>query len=270
MTLREKEKKLTDIISSYRSALVAYSGGVDSSLLLYVTINCLGKDKVLAVIADSETYPEREKKSAISFCEREGIKYQVIHTAELSDERFERNDKNRCYYCKSHLFEEMVAIKDKLDYEVIFEGSNADDLSDYRPGRRAVSEYGVVSPLLLAGLSKNEVRELSRFYNLPTHNKPSKACLASRIPYGNKIEISLLSKIDRAENFLEKLGFDIVRVRAHGEVARLEVKPDDFNKIIERKEEIVSFLTALGFKFVCLDLEGYRTGSMNKLLKDSI
>lgn len=268
MTLLAKEKKLEEIIRSYKSALVAYSGGVDSTLLLYLSFVYLGKDNVLALIADSETYPEREKKEAISFCEEKGIRYLVIHTNELSDERFANNSKDRCYYCKSYLFEEAVKIKAEKGFDVIFEGSNRDDLKDYRPGRKAVEEKGIISPLLLSELTKEEIREISKRYGLPTYDKPSKACLASRIPYGERIEIDTLSKIDSAECFLEQLGFSYVRVRVHRDIARIEILPSEMEKMIADREKIINYLLSLGFRYITLDMEGYRTGSMNRVFQE--
>lgn len=268
--MTEKEKKIESIIKSYKSAIVAYSGGVDSSLLLYLTYLYLGRDNVLALIADSETYPGREKESAISFCNKYDINFQIIHTDELKDERFKQNPPDRCYYCKSHLFEEALRIKEELGFHIVFEGSNKDDLGDFRPGRKAVEEKGVVSPILLAGFTKNEVRELSKKYHLPTYNKPSKACLASRIPYGQHINQEILQKIDKAEKYLENLGFAIVRVRVHNDIARIEVEKKDFNKIIEMKEKIIGYLLQLGFHYVTLDLEGFRSGSMNRVLDDRL
>lgn len=261
--MTKKEKKLKEIIKSYKSAIVAYSGGVDSSLLLYLTFRYLGKNNVIALIADSETYPEREKLSAIDFCESYGINYQVIHTEELKDKRFAKNPINRCYFCKSHLFDDAIKIKENMGFDVVFEGSNADDLRDFRPGRKAVEERGIISPLLMAELTKDEVRFLSKKYNLPTHNKPSKACLASRIPYGQPINEEILQKIDRAENYLENLGFSVVRVRAHGSIARIEIEEKNFNKMIEKKQEIINYLINLGFHYITLDLQGFRSGSMN-------
>lgn len=264
----EKEKKLKEIIQSYKGAIVAYSGGVDSSLLLYLTYTYLGKENVLALIADSETYPEREKEFAINFCKKYDINYKVVHTEELKDNRFRKNPVNRCYYCKSHLFDIALKIKEDIGFDIVFEGSNVDDLRDFRPGRKAVEEKGIVSPLLLAGLTKDEIRTLSKKYNLPSYNKPSKACLASRIPYGEPITQDMLEKIDRAETFLENLGFSVVRVRVHNSIARIEVNKSDFEKIIEKKEVIVKHLLALGFKYITLDLEGFRSGSMNRVLGD--
>ncbi|MCX7992021.1 MAG: ATP-dependent sacrificial sulfur transferase LarE, partial [Proteobacteria bacterium] len=157
-----------------------------------------------------------------------------------------------------------VKMKDALGFDAVFEGSNLDDLSDFRPGRKAVEERGVISPLLIAGITKSEVRELSKKYNLPTYNKPSKACLASRIPYGQAISVETLKKIDSAEIYLESLGFSVVRVRAHGDVARIEVKGEDFSRVLELKDNIVNYLLKLGFNYVTLDLEGFRSGSMNR------
>lgn len=262
----EKEKKLEDIIRSYKSVLVSYSGGVDSSLLLYMSQLYLGKSSVVAFIADSETYPTREKDFAISFCKKLGIDFYVVNTNELADENFYKNPVDRCYYCKLHLFKCAYELKEKLGFEAIFEGSNHDDLKDFRPGRRALEELGVKSPLLMAGLTKNEIREISKKYNLSTYNKPSKACLASRIYYGQSITKELLERIDKAEVFLEDLGFSIVRVRVHNEIARIEVDEENFRKIIDMKDDIIAYFLKLGFKFITLDLEGFRSGSMNRII----
>jgi uncharacterized protein len=269
MNLLEKEKKLEVIIKSYKSAVVAYSGGVDSTLLLFLTFKYLGKDNVLALIADSETYPEREKREAIQFCKDNDINYEILYTEELKDERFAKNPIDRCYYCKIHLFSSAKKIKEKKGFDVIFEGSNADDIMDYRPGRNAVKEYSIISPLLLADLNKKEIRELSKKYGLQTYNKPSKACLASRIPYGVRIDVNTLKKIDESEAFLESLGFRCVRVRVHGEIARIEVDKKDMERLLEKREEIIEGLQRLGFLYVTLDLEGYKTGSMNKPILSS-
>jgi uncharacterized protein len=269
MNLLEKEKKLEDIIKRYKSAVVAYSGGVDSTLLLFLTFKYLEKDNVLALIADSETYPEREKREAIQFCKDYDINYEILYTEELKDERFAKNPIDRCYYCKIHLFSSAKKIKEKKGFDVIFEGSNADDIMDYRPGRNAVKEYSIISPLLLADLNKKEIRELSKKYGLQTYNKPSKACLASRIPYGVRIDVNTLKKIDESEAFLESLGFRCVRVRVHGEIARIEVDKKDMERLLEKREEIIESLQRLGFLYVTLDLEGYKTGSMNKPILSS-
>ncbi len=271
MSLLKKEKKLEETIKRYKSAIVAYSGGVDSSLLLFLTFKYLGKDNVLALIADSETYPEREKREAIQFCKNYGINYEVLYTEELKDERFAKNPVDRCYFCKTHLFSSAKKIKEKNGFDVIFEGSNVDDIKDYRPGRMAVEEHGIISPLLLAGFDKKDIRELSKKYGLLTYNKPSKACLASRIPYGVRIDANILKKIDESEAFLESLGFSGVRVRIHGEIARIEVDEKDMESLLEKREEIVEHLQRLGFLYITLDLEGYRTGSMNKpILKTNL
>jgi len=264
MTLLEKEKKLEETIKLYKSAVVAYSGGVDSTLLLFLTFKYLGKENVLALIADSETYPEREKKEAVQFCKNYDINYEILYTEELKDDRFAKNPVDRCYYCKTHLFSSAKKIKEKKGFDVIFEGSNADDIKDYRPGRKAVEEHGIISPLLIAGLEKKDIRELSRRYGLQTYNKPSKACLASRIPYGVRIDVNILKKIDVSEAFLENLGFSGVRVRVHGEIARIEVNEKDMESILEKRKVIIEGLQRLGFLYVALDLEGYKTGSMNK------
>jgi uncharacterized protein len=246
--------------------LVAFSGGVDSSLLLKVSLDVLGSRSVLAVIASSDTYPSREKEEAVAFCESIGASYSVIETGEMADEQFLANTPLRCYHCKSHLYEEILGIARERGWETVVEGSNVDDLKDYRPGRRAIEEKGIRSPLKEAGLTKSEIRAISKALGLSTHGKPAKACLASRVPYNTRIEKETLSKIERAEALLEDMGFGQVRVRCHGEVARIEVEPAELGRVFQQREAIVERLAGVGFRYVAADLTGYRTGSLNEVL----
>jgi len=262
----EKLERLREIIRSHKRVLVAYSGGVDSSLLLKVALDVLGERNVEAVIASSDTYPSREKFDAMGFCDAIGAPYSVIETDEMEDARFLENTPERCYICKSHLYDEILKIARDRGWDTVVEGSNVDDLKDYRPGRRAIEEKGIVSPLKEAGLTKAEIRAISREIGLPTHAKPAKACLASRIPYHTRIEKEILWRIEQGEAFIESLGLTQVRVRSHGDVARIEVEPGELEKVLQEREAIVKGLSEMGFTYVTLDLKGYRTGSLNEVL----
>lgn len=266
MSLEKKKEALIENLKTLKRVVVAYSGGVDSTLLLKMAIDTLGKSNVIAIIAQSPTYPEREKIEAINFCKEEGVTYLLIQSDEMEDEKFVANDAKRCYYCKRHLYEEAKKISKKYDIEHIIEGSNWDDLYDYRPGRKAIEEMGIKSPLLEAKLTKEEIRVLSKNLGLKTYSKPSKACLASRVPYGTTITESILKMVEKAEEAIEKYDIRQTRVRYHNNIARIEVFAEDFEKIISNREAIVKDLKGLGFHYVTLDLLGYRTGSMNEIL----
>ena len=265
MSIQEKYNVLTDYIKSLESVAVAFSGGVDSTLLLKAAHDVLG-DKAIAVTASSCSFPERELNEAKNFCSQNGIVQIICVSEELEIDGFRNNPKNRCYLCKRELFTKISEIAREHNIANIVEGSNLDDLGDYRPGLQAVEELGVKSPLRFAGLNKAEIRQLSWELGLPTWNKPSFACLASRFVYGETITEEKLSMIDRAEQLLIDLGFYQVRVRLHGEIARIEILPQDFTLIIrdEIRTRIYDTLKDLGFSYVTLDLKGYRTGSMNQ------
>ena len=267
MNLQEKFQLLKDIIKKRGSAAIAFSGGVDSTFLIKVAHEVLG-DKLIAVTATSSTYPERELKEAIEYAKNMGVKHIVISSEELEIEGFASNPKNRCYYCKKELFTKInkVAMENGLEY--VFDGSNLDDTGDYRPGMQAAKELEVVSPLKEAGLTKKDIRELSKELGLPTWNKPAFACLSSRFPYGNKITLPKLKMVDKAEQFLLDMGIRQVRVRHHGEIARIEVAPEEREQFfsVEVMDKIGAEFKKIGFTYVTLDMLGYRTGSMNEVL----
>ncbi len=261
-----KYEELKALLRSLGRVVVCFSGGVDSTLLLKAAVDAVGKEDVLALVARSDTYPEREIAEALSFADALGVSNLVIETREMTDESYLQNAKDRCYHCKRHLFSAAKEVAREEGYDHVLEGSNVDDQGDYRPGRRAGAEAGVISPLLRVGLSKADIRRISKDLGLPTHNKPSLACLASRIPYGTRIEAPVLGKIERSEGFLRSLGFRQVRVRYHGHVARIEVGEEDLEKAVATRKEITDALEKIGFLYVTLDLRGYRTGSMNDVL----
>ncbi|WP_136604449.1 ATP-dependent sacrificial sulfur transferase LarE [Paenibacillus dokdonensis] len=262
----EKYEKLQSIIREMNSVVVAFSGGVDSTFLLKAAVDTLGADHVLAVTADSETYPSTELEEAIELAELIGAKHQVIETSELAIPGYAENTKNRCYFCKSSLFDHLVSVLNEKAFENIVYGVIADDMNEFRPGMQAAKERGIRGPLLEAGLYKEEIRELSKEFGLPTWEKPSFACLSSRIAYGDFITKEKLKKVEKAEAYLKSLHIRQVRVRTHQETARIEVEPKDMSIILENHELIVSKLQDYGYKYVTLDLLGYQSGSMNKVL----
>lgn len=265
--LNLKLVKLKDILLSLDSVIVAYSGGVDSSFLAKVAFDTLG-EKSLAVTATSETYPERELDEAVATAKTIGINHLVICSDELTDPNFRKNPQDRCYYCKSELFSKLMALRWSKGLGFVIDGANLDDLQDYRPGSRAKEEKGVRSPLQEAGMTKEDIRLLSKELGLPTWNKPSLACLSSRLPYGEEITVEKLKIIDQAETALRELGFTELRVRYHQDIARIELPRQEFAKLTESViDQIVSRLKGLGFTYVTLDLQGLRSGSMNEVLK---
>jgi pyridinium-3,5-biscarboxylic acid mononucleotide sulfurtransferase len=269
MTLQDKYERLKKIIEEMGSIVIGFSGGVDSTLLLKVAHDIL-KDKVIAVIGKSETYPEEEFNEAIKLAEFIGARYKIVTTEETDNLKFAENPPDRCYYCKTELFSKLKEIAEAEGIKWIADGTNADDVKDFRPGLRAVKENNIRSPLLEAGLTKNEIRELSRLLGLPTWDKPSFACLSSRFPYGMPIDREKLKKIDKAESFLRKLGLKVFRVRLIDEnTVRIETGKEEFKKFFEDdfRVKVVNELKNLGFIYITLDLEGYRTGSMNEVLK---
>ena len=271
MPFYKKYKALQIIIEQYGSVAVAFSGGVDSTFLLNTAHEVLG-EKVIAVTAVSPLFPVREHDEAKSFCQKKGIRHLMIESNELKIDEFRNNPPNRCYICKKELFRNILRTAAENGINHVAEGSNMDDLEDYRPGLKAIEEMNIRSPLREAGLYKEEIRALSRELGLPTWNKPSFACLASRFVYGEPITEKKLCMIDQAEQFIRKLGFTPIRVRLHGDIARIEMLPGEFDRLLlpETREHITNELRKIGFSYITLDLAGYRTGSMNETLNESL
>jgi uncharacterized protein len=267
MENRKKYRRLKAIIKDLQRVVVAFSGGVDSTFLLKVCVDVLGREKVVAFTGISPTCPEREIAEARRLSGLIGVELVTAETSEMDDPRFIENNTARCYFCKTHLFTKAREIAAQRGFIHVIEGSNLDDMSDFRPGRKACSEQGVKSPLLEADLTKAEIRELSKMLALPTHDKPSFACLSSRVPYGTAIDETILKRIEHAEDYIQSLGIRQVRVRYHGDVARIEVLDKDFDVVIAYREKITEVLNQFGFLSVVLDLKGYRTGSMNTPLE---
>lgn len=268
-TAEEKFTALKQLLKDMDSVLVAFSGGVDSTFLLRVAYDTL-KDGVLAVTAGSATYPQAEFDEACALAAGMGVKHLCIFTDELADERFAQNPPERCYYCKHELFGKLRQIAAENNLRWVLDGANADDTGDFRPGMKAGRELGVRSPLLETGLTKQEIRELSRRLGLPTWDKPNMACLSSRFPYGHRITPGKLSQVEQAESFLKARGFREVRVRHHEHIARIEVAARDIPALTASplREDLLEELKRLGFSYVTVDLAGFRSGSMNEILSE--
>jgi uncharacterized protein len=265
-SLEEKERRLESILRAAESVVLGYSGGVDSTLLLRKSLDVLGAANVLAVTAASATYAAEEVDEATRLAESLGAPHERLRSTELEDEGFLLNPPERCYYCKSDLYGDLVALASTRGFRAVIDGSHAEDALDFRPGLKALDERGVLSPLKDAGFTKADIRELSRRLGLPTADKPANACLASRFPYGESITTEKLGRVGRAERVLRDAGFPVVRVRHHGDVARIEVPAEDRERLLAAAAEIVSRLKELGYVWIACDLEGYRSGSMNEAL----
>lgn len=263
--LREREAALTERLRGWPSLIVAYSGGVDSAYLAWAATAALGA-RALCVTADSPSYPERHRQMALTIARQFGLQHEIIATDELARPEYRANGTDRCYHCKHELYGQLSALARARGFAAVADGSNADDRGDYRPGRKAAREFGVVSPLDDAGLSKAEIRELSRVAGLPTWDEPASACLSSRIPYFSEVTDAKLRAIEQAEDAVRALGFRVVRVRHHDTVARIELGRDEMARALEPKTAaaIDRALRSLGFRYVTLDLGGYRLGSLNE------
>jgi uncharacterized protein len=267
LTLHQKQAALHARLQEAGRVLVAFSGGVDSSYLALAAHQALG-ERALAVTAASASYPESHKRVALEVVERFGIAHRFVDTHEMEREGYRANGPDRCYHCKTELFEVLGRMREALGFDAVAYGVNTDDTGDFRPGHRAAAEHGVLSPFLDVALSKQEIRALSREAGLPTADLPASACLASRLPYGTKVTAERLQQVEEAEERLRALGFRQVRVRHHGAMARVEIAPDELAKALdpEAARRIVAAVKPLGFRYVALDLEGYRTGALNEVL----
>ena len=268
MALQNKLVALDEELLRYGSLVVGFSGGVDSTFLVSEAYKVLG-DRVLAVTIDSVFCPQSETQGAKELAASIGVRHKVLKVNPLNDKIIASNPQDRCYYCKTKIFSELLALAKSEGCAYVADGSNVDDDKDYRPGMRALRELQIVSPLRLAGLTKSDIRQLSKTRQLPTWQKESAACLASRIPYGEEFTIEKLTRVEKAEAYLMPLQCKHLRVRSHGDIARIELGSEELTKIMAEpfKTQLIAYFKKLGFKFVTLDLEGYRTGSLNEVLQ---
>lgn len=262
-----KIERLKKILKGLERVVIAYSGGRDSAFLLKVAVDTLGRDNVIAVTARSETYPYSEYKEAVNLAKSIGARHLTIRTKELRLDKFKSNPVNRCYYCKKELFGRLLNVRGKYKMDHVVDGTNLDDLKDIRYGSRAAEELGVRKPLLEAKITKHDISRFSKGLKIPTWNKPPFACLASRFPFNTAITKEKLQRVGKAEDFLRRLGFSQIRVRMHDSVARIEIPKSQLDRGVKFKEAIIKKLKNLGFIYVALDLEGYRTGSMHEAAK---
>ncbi|MCX7926400.1 MAG: ATP-dependent sacrificial sulfur transferase LarE [Fimbriimonadales bacterium] len=264
--LQVKYGRLQAILQEMGAVVVGLSGGVDSTLLVKVAYDTL-RDRCLAVIGKSEAFPEGEIEQALQLARQIGVRVRIVPTHELQNPLFQVNRPDRCYHCKTELFSVLRRVAEEEGIPWIADGSHADDVGDYRPGMRAAQEHGVRAPLLEAGLTKADIRALAKHLGLPIWDKPSFACLSSRFPYGTVITRDLLQRVDKAERYLRELGFRQARARHHDTILRIEVEPQDFERVLHHAADIVAHMKSLGYLYVALDLEGYRSGKMNDALK---
>jgi uncharacterized protein len=262
----DKYQRLKEILTGMGSVLVAYSGGTDSTLVLKVAYDALG-DRAIAMTAVSASLPASERLEAGQIANQIGVQHILVESDETTDPEYLANTPERCFFCKKETYGRLSVYAKEHGFQVIVDGTNADDSGDYRPGRKAAGEFHVRSPLLEAGIGKAEVRQISKDLGLPNWDKPASACLSSRIPYGMPISLAVLSQVERAERVLHELGLRQFRVRHHGTVARIEAEASDFSNLIEHRNEVVSALKAIGYTYVSLDLAGFRSGSMNDVIK---
>ena len=267
--IKGKIESLKKWFQSKAGSIVAFSGGIDSSLVLYMARLVQGKDRVIAIISNSESLKNKDFELAKYFSEKYDIKMEVIYTNELSDDRYNENPINRCFFCKEHLYKDIQPVLEKYPDFLVLNGTNLDDYADYRPGLLAANQYNVHSPLYDCKITKNELRQIAKYYELPNWDKPASPCLSSRIPYNNKITRQKLEQVEEAENFLNSYGFNDVRVRHYGTYAKIEVKKDELDRLFEIKELVVEKMIEIGFKRCEFDTEGLVSGKLNRVLIDS-
>jgi uncharacterized protein len=260
--LLTKVQNLEEDLSRLKRVAVAFSGGVDSSLLLKIASDRLGQN-CIALIGTSPSFPPQDRQEAVELAQQMDVAYEVIETSEMQDPAYLRNSSDRCFHCRIHAMDDLLSRAKDLGFEYLVDGANADDTADYRPGHEAAKELGVRSPLLDAGLGKAEIRQLARLLKLPIWNKPSSACLATRIPYGTTITVDALNQINEAERSLQDLGFSNIRVRHYNDLARIELLPEEFERAINIRQQITRSLKKIGYTYITLDLDGFRSGSMN-------
>lgn len=267
--MKQKLETLKIRMKEYGRVAIAYSGGVDSAFLLKVALDTLGAENVVAFIGDSESLPRKELTDAIVLAEQLGVTPVLVRSEEMNDTRYVENPPERCYYCKHELFSRLQDMAKEKGFPVVFDGNNSDDVGDWRPGQKAAREIGIVSPLMEVGMTKAEIRAISAELGLPTADKPASACLASRIPYGTPITSEALAMVEAAEEAVRSQGFRQLRVRHHGDLARIEVEPGSIERLLDvsTREALVTALKKIGYRFVTLDLQGYRMGSFNETLK---
>lgn len=266
----QKEQRLKKILLKMERIIIAFSGGVDSTYLLKVALDTLGKENVLAVTADSESFPRTELLETIRLADLLNANHQIIQMSELEIPGYAENDSNRCYFCKKGLFEKLYPILVKKGYKNLTFGLIKDDLGEHRPGVKAAIEYNVLGPLAEAEMTKEDIRIRSKELGLETWDKPSLACLSSRIAYGEKITIEKLTQVDRAEQYIKGFGIKQVRVRVHKEIARIEVEHSDMMRLLEHSEQVSNYLKTLGYQYITMDLTGYMSGSMNQMLQQTV
>jgi uncharacterized protein len=268
VSTEEKYKSLQQILRSLGKVVVAYSGGVDSTFLLKAAVDTLGTDNVLACIATGPSLPKDQYEQAMRIANEMGIQIETVKSDEMTDTKFTQNAADRCFHCKSHLFKILLDIAKEKDFNTVIYGNNYDDKDDFRPGTRAAQAFGIRAPLMEAQLTKPEIRTLSRSLGLPTADLPASPCLASRLPYGFDITQERLLQVEQAESFLKELGLSEFRVRHHGNIARIEARPEQLSIVTAEpnKTKIIERLKSLGFTFVCVDLQGFRSGALNEAL----